>query len=82
MKIRHFLFLHRISVERLIILALTDQATTASYLRLEILIITIMYNMENIVQKDIINIYIQSYRNLINQTVRILHMVLLRIIAN
>lgn len=38
--------------------------------------------MENIVQKDIVHIYIQSYRNLINQTVRILNMVLLHIIDN
>lgn len=74
------------------LLALTGQAATAAYLRLEILIIQpliniflifkIMYHMENIVQKDIVNIYIQSYRNLMNQTVRILNMVLLHIIAN
>lgn len=38
--------------------------------------------MKNIVQKDNVNIYIQSYRNLINQTVRILNMALLHIIAN
>lgn len=86
MKVRHLLFLHWIFVQRLIILALSDQATMAAYLRLEILIIQplinifkIMYNMENIVQKDIVNIYIQSYRNLIKQTVRILNMVLLHI---
>lgn len=41
-----------------------------------------MHNRENIVQKDIVNIYIQPYRNLINQFVRILNMVLLHIIAN
>lgn len=53
---------------------------TATYYHF--LIFKIMYNIENIVQKDIFNIYIQSYRNLINQIVRILNMVLLHIIAN
>lgn len=42
-----FLFLHRIFVQRLIILALTDQATTAAYLRLEILIMQPLIDIYN-----------------------------------